>query len=175
MEQLWAPWRMEYIRGIDADTSKKECVFCVDKTAKDDCSKMILHRGKKCFVIMNLFPYNNGHLMVIPYRHRSDICSIDTEESAELWELICMSKHILKEAFHPDGFNIGINQGRSAGAGIDAHLHVHIVPRWSGDTNFMPVIGKTKVISQSLEDAYSTLLPYFQSVGATSSDSPSGR
>lgn len=166
---------MEYISGIDTAASKKECVFCINTEQTEDRARMILHRGKRCFVIMNIYPYNNGHLMVIPYCHRSDICSVDAEESAELWELVCLSKHILNTAFHPDGFNIGINQGRSAGAGIDTHLHVHIVPRWSGDTNFMTVVGKTKVISQSLEAAYDTLRPYFQSLSGTSSGSSSGR
>jgi ATP adenylyltransferase len=109
---------------------------------------------------MNLYPYNNGHLMVIPYKHTSDI-DIDPETSAELWELLCRCKRALMGVMNPDGFNVGMNLGRTAGAGIDQHIHMHIVPRWNGDTNFMPVVGETKVISQALSSTYDALLPHF--------------
>ena len=153
---------MTYIAGIE----KKDegCIFCV-KPAQErvhDKENLLLYRGDKCFVLMNLYPYNNGHLMVIPYKHTSDILDIDAETSAELWELVCMCKKALTAAMRPDGFNIGMNLGRTAGAGIDQHIHMHIVPRWNGDTNFMPVVGETKVISQALGDAYDMLLPYFK-------------
>jgi ATP adenylyltransferase len=112
---------------------------------------------------MNLFPYNNGHLMIIPYKHTSDILDIDAGTSAELWALVCRSKEALSAVMHPEGFNIGMNLGRTAGAGIDQHIHMHIVPRWNGDTNFMPVLGETRVISQALGDTYDALAPHFRS------------
>lgn len=167
METLWAPWRMAYIKDID----KKDpgCVFCIKPAVAEDRENLILYRGRKCFVVMNLYPYNNGHLLIIPSGHIADICDIDNETSGELWNLVCASKKALTNTFHPDGFNIGINQGRSAGAGIDTHMHVHIVPRWNGDTNFMPVTGEVKVISQALHETYDALLPFFLSIGETSS------
>jgi ATP adenylyltransferase len=175
MDTLWAPWRMAYIQGIGESGKEAGCVFCVKPAERDDRNNLILYRGKFCFVIMNRFPYNNGHLMVIPYRHLADIGLLNREESDELWDLICLSRKALTEAFHPDGFNIGINLGRSAGAGIDAHMHAHIVPRWNGDTNFMPVIGEVKVISQALEATYDALFPHFRSTAGSSSGSPSSR
>lgn len=161
MERLWAPWRMQYIQGID----KKDegCVFCTKPSENDDRKNLILHRGKHCFVLMNLFPYNNGHLMIIPYLHTSDISNLDSDTSNELWQLLCMSKDVLTKAFKPDGYNIGMNLGRPAGAGIDQHVHLHIVPRWNGDTNFIPVLSETKVISQTLHETYDTLHVHFPS------------
>ncbi|HON10500.1 MAG TPA: HIT domain-containing protein [Chitinispirillaceae bacterium] len=162
MDRLWAPWRMKYIQEI----SKKEdgCIFCTKPKQSDDKSNLILHRGKNCFVIMNLFPYNNGHLMVVPHMHTSDPLTLDKESSSELWDLLCLCKKVLTEAIHPDAFNIGMNIGRVAGAGIDQHIHMHIVPRWNGDTNFMPVLGDTRVISQGISDSYDALLPFFKSL-----------
>ena len=122
---------------------------------------------------MNLFPYNNGHLMVVPYAHIADICLAGRETAAELWELVCKCRRALSAAFHPEGFNIGINIGRVAGAGIDTHLHAHVVPRWNGDTNFMSVLGETKVISQALEETYDALLPAFAPDAGSSSAPPS--
>lgn len=159
MDKLWAPWRMKYIEGIDKDDG---CIFCTKPTESADRDNLILCRGKKNFVLMNLYPYNNGHLMVVPYQHTSTMSDLDTETVVELWELCNRSVTILSSAFRAEGFNLGLNIGRVAGAGIDQHLHMHIVPRWNGDTNFMPVTGETKVISQSLEDAYDALLPHFQ-------------
>lgn len=159
MDLLWAPWRMSYIANVDKKDSG--CVFCTKPSENDDKKNLILYRGKTCFVIMNLFPYNNGHLMVIPYMHTSDMLALDTETSSELWSLLCKCKDALSKAFRPDGFNIGMNLGRPAGAGIDQHIHMHIVPRWNGDTNFFPVLGETKVISQSLPETYDALKGYF--------------
>ena len=164
---------MSYIAGIDA--KDEGCVFCLKQSADDDRKNLIVHRGRKCFVVLNLFPYNNGHLMVIPYGHYSDIGKLDPETSGELWSLLGLSQRVLSAVIHPDGFNIGMNLGRVAGAGIDTHLHAHIVPRWSGDTNFMPILGETKVISQGLTDAYDALLPAFRSIAGSSSDSASSR
>ena len=171
MDLLWAPWRMAYIKGLDGKKQEPGCVFCNKSMAEDDRENLVVYRGTLCFIILNLFPYNNGHLMVIPLRHVADMCSLSREESAELWDCACLSKHVLREAFHPEGFNIGINQGRSAGAGIDTHMHLHIVPRWNGDTNFMPVVGETKVLSQSLIETWETLVPYFRSMAGSSEGS----
>lgn len=171
MDLLWAPWRMTYLKGLEGKRQDQECVFCIKSTAENDRENLVVHRGSLCFVILNIFPYNNGHLMVLPFRHVADMCALTKEESTELWDLSCLSKHILREAFHPEGFNIGINQGRSSGAGIESHMHVHIVPRWNGDTNFMPVLGKTKVVSQSLLETWETLVPYFRSIAGSSAGS----
>ena len=164
---------MTYIAGIG--NKDEGCIFCAKQKESDDRKNLILRRGKKCFVIMNLFPYNNGHLMVVPNAHAADIDALDKSTSGELWDLVCLSRNALAEAFHPDGYNIGINLGRTAGAGIDTHLHAHIVPRWNGDTNFMPVLGETKVISQALHETYDALLPYFRSTAGSSSAAPPSR
>ena len=154
-EKLWAPWRMEYINGID--TGPSGCIFC-DKPREDrDEKNLIVHRGETCFVILNLFPYNNGHLMVVPYSHTADMGDLDAATKLELMETATTSVDAMKKIMRPDGFNLGINLGRTAGAGIDEHLHLHVVPRWNGDTNFMPVIGSTKVISESLTDSYAKI------------------
>ncbi|MFP4418127.1 MAG: HIT family protein [Chitinivibrionales bacterium] len=158
MENLWAPWRMRYIQDVDI---KEGCVFCLAPKDTDDKKNHLIYRGKHNFVIMNIFPYNNGHLMIVPYEHTSSIDSLVDEAALELWHLVRHAKNALLESFNPEGFNIGMNLGRIGGAGIDEHIHMHIVPRWNGDTNFMPVIGQTKVISQSLEDAYDALKPHF--------------
>jgi ATP adenylyltransferase len=162
MNRLWAPWRMKYIRE-SLDKPQLGCIFCTKpaQSRDRDPENLILHRGVHAFVMLNAFPYNNGHLMVIPFLHTSSLDDIDTAAAAELWSLLAKSRQALSKAFNPDGFNVGINLGRAAGAGIDTHLHVHIVPRWSGDSNFMPVVGETKVISQSLEDAYDALKGLF--------------
>jgi ATP adenylyltransferase len=173
MKKLWAPWRMAYIAGINGKDGA--CVFCKKQKEKNDRENLILYRGEKCLVIMNLFPYNNGHLMVVPAAHAADIDALDRSTSGELWDLVCLSRKALLMAFHPDGFNIGMNLGRTAGAGIDTHLHVHIVPRWNGDTNFMPVLDDTKVVSQALVDSYDALLPAFRSTAGTSSAGPLSR
>ncbi len=155
MDRLWATWRMAYITG----EHKKEstCVFCDAPKHNNIEDVLILHKGKYCFVIMNLFPYNNGHVMVIPYRHTSDVTSLTYKESAEMMKLIRIMTKAIKQTLNPEGFNIGMNIGRPGGAGIADHLHTHIVPRWTGDTNFMPVLGDTRVISEHLETTYKKL------------------
>jgi ATP adenylyltransferase len=164
MDKLWAPWRMKYISAV---VGKKQdgCIFCDKPQEAEDRQNLILYRGKNAFVICNAFPYNNGHLMVVPYKHTSSMDELDDATALETWKLLALCRRALSKAFNPDGFNIGINLGRVAGAGIDTHLHVHIVPRWNGDCNFMPVIGDTKVISQSLEDAYDALAGGFKEEG----------
>jgi ATP adenylyltransferase len=161
MDKLWAPWRMKYIKeGIDKP--QNGCIFCEKAKQSNDKENLILYRGKYAYVICNAFPYNNGHLMVVPYTHTSNMDELDDASALEMWKLIALCRRVLSKAFKPDGFNIGINLGRVAGAGIDTHLHVHIVPRWNGDSNFMPVIADTKVISQSLEEAYEALVGGFK-------------
>lgn len=147
---LWAPWRMQYI----LKAQNKGCIFCKSLEQKKDGENFILYRGRKCFVILNIFPYNNGHLMVVPYKHTGDFEGLD---EATLTELILVTKRmtkLLQKTCCPEGFNIGLNIGRCAGAGIVGHVHIHIVPRWQGDTNFMPILAKTKVVSESLPETY---------------------
>jgi len=157
MQRLWAPWRLEYIVGEKIDG----CIFCVFPKQDDDKKNHILARGKHAFVIMNAFPYSNGHLMIVPYRHTSDLAELADEETLEMMQLVQKSIQVLKEAFAPDAFNVGVNQGTAAGAGIADHIHMHIVPRWNGDTNFMPVFADVKVIPEALEKTYDKLKPIF--------------
>lgn len=154
MKQIWAPWRMKYILNSN---KIKGCIFCKKIKEKKDKKNYILYRGKSCFIIMNLFPYNSGHLMIAPYKHTAKFEDLEDEELLEFMHLIKKSLKILKKTLSPEGFNLGINLGKIAGAGIDEHLHLHIVPRWSGDTNFMPVISSTKIISEQLDETYKKL------------------
>ena len=152
MEQIWAPWRMVYIGGDHGDN----CVFCEKAVSADDVQNLVLLRGEKTFVIMNLYPYNNGHLLVIPKRHVGEIEDLDGEEMMELFRMTQKMVSVLR-TFNPQGFNVGVNIGQAAGAGVPGHFHIHIVPRWIGDTNFMPVFGDVRVISESLEGTYKKL------------------
>lgn len=150
---LWAPWRIEYIR------SKKPagCILCGKPGETNDTGNHILYRGEKNFVIMNLYPYNPGHLMVAPYRHLASLEDFSDEELREHITIVSRCVKVLREAFNPGGFNLGINIGKVAGTGIDDHVHTHIVPRWQGDTNYMPVIGETRVVSEALAETYQKL------------------
>ncbi len=152
MEHLYAPWRMAYI-GKDSP-SGDECIFCSFPKKNDDERYLILWRGKSVFALMNAFPYNNGHLMVTPYRHVADFGLLEKGELLELMLGAQQAHAALKKIFSPDGFNMGINLGRSAGAGIDKHLHLHIVPRWEGDTNFMTTIAQARVLPEELSVTY---------------------
>ncbi len=136
---------------------KKGCLFCRVAGEKRDRKNYLLFRGKRCFIILNTFPYNNGHLMIAPYRHLANLEDLNREELGELMGLVSRSVGWLKEALKPEGFNIGMNLGKIAGAGIEDHLHIHLVPRWSGDSNFMPTIAQTKVIPELLKDTYKKL------------------
>ncbi len=147
MDKLWAPWRIKYITQID---KTKGCVFCEILKEKKDKKNYIVHRGKTCFTVLNIYPYNNGHALILPNRHVDDLKKMDRREREELMDLLISTKDLLEEVLGPQGFNVGINLGRVAGAGFPGHLHIHIVPRWRGDSNFMPVVAQTKVISQSL-------------------------
>lgn len=152
MKTLWAPWRIEYITG----EKKEGCIFCDKPKAGNDKKNLILYKGETSFIIMNRYPYSNGHLMAVPYRHINNMSELDHKERLELMNLTTKCIEILK-VMNPDGFNIGMNLGTAGGAGIDDHLHFHIVPRWNGDTNFMPLIADVKVMPEYLEDTYETL------------------
>lgn len=158
--RLWAPWRMEYIQAA-ADGEEPGCFLCENPRLEDSEENLILHRGRHCFVIMNLYPYNNGHLMVAPYRHLAEFLDLTKEEMAEAADLTRLCIEALNQTMHPHGLNIGLNLGRVAGAGVDEHLHLHIVPRWDGDTNFMPVIAEAKVVSESLHESWRRLREAF--------------
>lgn len=152
MEKMWSPWRSQYINSFK-DKKDDGCVFC--RSAKEDMQNdesLVVYRGKYTFISLNLYPYNGGHIMIIPNRHLSDFREILPDEYTEMMEEVQLSIKVFESVMKPQGFNIGMNMGKAAGAGIDQHLHLHIVPRWNGDTNFMPVIGEVKVISQDLLD-----------------------
>lgn len=154
MERIWAPWRMEYI----GKEKLPGCVFCEKRKSDRDAENYILYRGEKTFVILNLYPYNNGHLLIIPNRHAGEVGDLDDGELLELGQSVQKMTGVLKAAFRPDGFNIGVNLGNVAGAGVPGHFHIHIVPRWNGDTNFMPVLGDLKVIPEGLDATYKKLI-----------------
>lgn len=163
MEHLWSPWRLAYITGGAASGG---CVFCAALT-DPAADLLIVHRGHTCFVILNLFPYNNGHLMVIPTRHIPSLASATPEERCELMELTAHAESALTEAYAPNGLNMGINLGKPAGAGVLDHVHMHIVPRWDGDTNFMTVVGRTRVLPEELPDTAAKLRPIFERLTAS--------
>ena len=157
---LWAPWRMEYIRNLSPDENAPVGSFLEDywQHPEKDHENMVLHRGEHAFIVMNRFPYTNGHLMVAPGEAIADLPMMSAEQRAELMELVTLAERLLQAAFNPQGVNIGINIGRCAGAGLPGHLHVHVVPRWAGDVNFMEVVGGVKVIPQALEQVRDELL-----------------
>jgi ATP adenylyltransferase len=151
-QRLWTPHRLAYIKGgQDQVTGEQDCPFCVAPTRSDEES-LIVHRGEHCYVVLNLYPYNPGHLLVVPYRHLPDYTDIDGAETAEFAELTQTAMRVLRTVSNPTGFNIGMNQGRTGGAGIAAHLHQHVVPRWGGDGNFLPIIAQTKAVTQTLDE-----------------------
>jgi ATP adenylyltransferase len=153
MKKIWAPWRVEYIRS----EKTKECIFCQKPAENKDSQNHILFRGKTSFVILNNYPYNPGHLMVAPFRHLSSLNDLTDEELFEHFDLVRKSARAIEEAYKPEGFNIGMNLGRVAGAGVEGHIHTHIVPRWNGDTNFMPVLSDTRVLPEALASTYAQL------------------
>jgi ATP adenylyltransferase len=154
MDRIWAPWRMEYISSTKS-AGEKKCFLCVDPD--NDNESLVVGRKGAAFVIMNRFPYTNGHVMVVPVRHTGLLEGLSDEESLDMMRLVRVMIPIFKEEFKVDGVNVGINIGRAAGAGLEEHIHVHMVPRWFGDTNFMPVTGETRVISEHLSESYEKL------------------
>ena len=159
-QKIWAPWRVEYIRQKNKN---KNCVFCFKNHGKHEGQKsLVLLDGKHAYIIMNKYPYISGHLMVVPKRHVSKLENLTKEEGLAIFEMTQKAVRVLKKAMKPHGLNVGLNLGRSAGSGITSHLHHHVVPRWNGDTNFMPVIGDVRVISNSLKNTYKFLAPHFK-------------
>jgi ATP adenylyltransferase len=155
-QRIWAPWRLSYVKDASKD-KESSCIFCAALDAGDDDASLIVHRGERCFVIMNKFPYTNGHLMVAPYDHVAALQELDADTVAELMALAQRGMSALETSYSPHGYNVGFNQGRVAGAGVEHHIHMHVVPRWGGDTNFMPVLGDTRVMNQTLEDSFQTV------------------
>ena len=154
--RIWAPWRLAYVKDAAKDI-EEECIFCAKPAQDDDEANLIVHRGERSFVILNLFPYTNGHLMVAPYAHLGRLQELGSETLTEMMELAQRAMNRLEQVYDPHGYNVGFNQGRVAGAGVEHHIHMHVVPRWGGDTNFMPVIADTKVMPQSIEQSYEAL------------------
>ena len=160
MERLWSPWRLSYVtRAAGTESEGGGCIFCELNGRNDD---LVLHRGRLCYVILNLYPYNNGHVMVVPNRHLAELAATTAEERAELMSLVRRAEMALVESYRPNGINVGINLGEPAGAGVLEHLHIHLVPRWNGDTNFMGVIGNTRVLPEDLSQTAERLRPVFE-------------
>ncbi|MFH1953058.1 MAG: HIT domain-containing protein [Pseudomonadota bacterium] len=159
MKVLWAPWRMEYILS---DQGKGECIFCPGENRSEDQSRLILHVDNLSMVMMNRFPYINGHLLVAPVRHVKGLELLSREETLDLLTAVGKSIEILKKAMSPEGFNVGLNLGKVAGAGVEEHIHFHIVPRWNGDNNYMTVFGEVRVIPEHIVETYHKLLPHYK-------------
>jgi ATP adenylyltransferase len=153
-QRIWAPWRLRYVK--DANKSE-DCVFCAKPELGDDREALIVHRGDRCFVILNLYPYTSGHLMVMPFEHIGRLQDVEPAVTAEMMGLAQQAMRRMEAVYSPEGFNVGLNQGRVAGAGVDGHFHLHVVPRWAGDNNFMPILADTRVMPQSLEESYDAL------------------
>jgi len=153
MENLYSPWRIDYI----LQKKSNKCILCEKPKANDDKNLLILKRGECTYIIMNLYPYNNAHLMIVPYRHISKLSELRDKELLEMTKMLQLSEKVLNKVYHPDGFNIGMNLGEVAGAGVADHIHIHIVPRWIGDTNFISTIGEIRVMPERMEDTYKKL------------------
>ena len=154
MEIIWTPWRYEYVNSVD---EREGCIFCEKPEDENDRENLIVFRGERCFAVLNLFPYTTGHIMIAPYVHTGTIEELEPETLTEMMVLAQRSMSAIREAFGPDGFNLGINISRVAGAGIKDHVHLHLVPRWAGDSNFMAVIAETRVLPRTLEDVWLAL------------------
>jgi ATP adenylyltransferase len=161
VERIWAPWRLEYVKDASRDAAEA-CLFCATAAEEDDEANLIVHRGDRCFVILNKYPYTNGHLMVAPFEHLATLQALDDETADEMMALARRAIAILDGEYSPHGYNVGFNQGRVAGAGVEHHIHMHVVPRWGGDTNFMPVLADTRVMAQTLEQSYAALRGEFE-------------
>lgn len=160
MKRLWAPWRIEYIEA----PKDEGCIFCEKPEKDNDREMLILYRGENSYVMMNLYPYNNAHLMFAPYDHLNDPSQLSPETKMEILNLVDHAMGILRKKLRAEGFNFGLNVGKAAGAGIEEHVHYHLVPRWTGDTNFMPVIGHTKTVVEGLKETYDSLKPEFDKI-----------
>ncbi len=158
MKQLWAPWRLAF---VEKASQRSGCIFCEKPALKQDGKSFILWRGRHAYVIMNIYPYNNGHLLIAPYRHIAAIENLPEPVLFDMMRLVQQSLRAIRKAYAPEGFNLGVNQGKVAGAGIEHHIHLHIVPRWGADTNFMPLLGETRVLPQHLKASYQRLKAAF--------------
>jgi len=154
---LYSPWRLDYILSEKCDG----CIFCCKPDAKDDAKNLIVFRSRHCYVILNIFPYNNGHVMVVPYKHVSTLSKLPKPALNDLFATVQMTESVLEKVYKCEGMNIGINIGKAAGAGVDEHVHVHLVPRWNGDCNFMTVVGGKRVIPEAFESAYKKIKAAF--------------
>ncbi len=162
MEKLWSPWRSKYIETFKSESDSDKCIFCqMVNLDPADNNNLLVDKGTYTFTVLNLYPYNNGHLMIVPKRHTGDFTSLSKDEYSEAMEKLQLAQKALTKVLNPHGFNIGANIGKVAGAGVEDHVHFHIVPRWNGDSNFMPVIGDVKVISQDLADTKTKLLKIY--------------
>jgi len=157
MDPLFSPWRMQFILE-NKESDPRRCILCEVHETENDRDRLILHRGRHCYVILNLYPYNSGHLMVVPFRHVQRIAELGPEERRESMDLLARAETVLGAEYSPEGFNMGANIGEVAGAGIPGHVHFHILPRWRGDTNFLPILGRTKSVPEVLEDTYDRLI-----------------
>ena len=159
MNHLWSPWRMEYIENHSKD---EECVFCSAQSQEDSAENLIAYRGQRAYVILNRYPYTSGHLMVVPFEHKATLEELDPLTRAEMMELTALCMTVLREVYNPQAFNMGANIGEAAGAGVKEHVHIHVVPRWAGDTNFMSVLGESRVLPESLANTYQRLKQGFE-------------
>jgi ATP adenylyltransferase len=158
MEHLWSPWRYKYIASAD---SQDGCVFCRINQAHQDAENYVVHRARLNFIVLNLYPYTSGHLMIVPYEHVASLAAVSEPTTTEMIELAKMAQTALETEYRPDGFNIGMNLGRSAGAGVADHLHLHVVPRWSGDANFVSIVGETRVLPEEMATTHERLRKHF--------------
>lgn len=161
MNHLWSPWRMEYIENHNKEDG---CIFCAAQSREDSAENLIAHRGKLAYVILNRYPYTSGHLMVVPFAHQPTIEALDPATRAEMMELTSLCMTVLRKVYNPQAFNMGANIGEAAGAGVKEHVHIHIVPRWRGDTNFMSALGETRVLPELLVDTYQRIKNGFQEI-----------
>ncbi len=158
MDRLWSPWRGEYIASATASDSSARCVFCeIHADPRNDQENFVLHRARLNFVVLNIHPYSSGHLLIVPYEHTAELYAVSKETSDEMMDLTKRAEAAMREAYQPDGINIGMNLGRAAGAGIAGHVHLHMLPRWNGDTNFMTTVGETRVLPEDLTMTFTRL------------------
>ncbi|MBI5841661.1 MAG: HIT domain-containing protein [Chloroflexi bacterium] len=159
MNHIWSPWRMEYIENYEKEDG---CIFCNAQAKADSAENLIAHRGKLAYVILNRYPYTSGHVMVAPFDHKPNLEELDPATRAEMMELTSLCMTVLRNVYNPQAFNMGANIGKAAGAGVLGHVHIHIVPRWAGDTNFMSITGETRVLPEALEVTYHRIMEGFQ-------------
>ena len=155
MKRIWSPWRMKYIQN---DKSTEDCPFCAALENHEPADHFMLHKGEKAFVILNRYPYTTGHLLILPVEHKDNMADLDSGTRGEIMDLINHALKVLDQIYHPEGYNVGLNMGEAAGAGIPKHLHWHIVPRWVGDTNYMTSVGEVRVLPETLEDTYKKII-----------------